>query len=492
MNGNTGMGGNQGKWGNNNVGSGDYVKKADCESESSGEGVGNTGNYPKWNHKDNVGTGSGYDTKKHYGGNNNVNTGNYYSNKWNYNNNGNTMITGNPTNSSNGINTKITGPWPKSGKKEETVFVSVNETFYYEYTVTNFDCKIQIRILDQNLKCWEFVFKQNNTMVLIDAIYNIILVQEVDSTGAILSLYVITINYDRYMCAFSIDSFAVNSYVDDGFFYFDKPWYIGEILEYNPIENWIAIIKISADAVDIYKINIDQKINVLLTVGWFKIKNGEVIDGGNSRVLYDKKNDQLLVDTRNCRIGQDDPTVYKRVPICDLVKLPLYKGQGTTVNYVSWYFQYLSKSPCGQYLTTFLYQGYGDLPIINPVSLKSTCPIIYKYDDYSFFAAITDCDIYLTTVDLNEETNTYDVFSGLLSKTCYDAKKRAEIVRDWSQAVEIVFVEGTFYLLTKNKFIVYTDCPAQWNKVYENDCIYSNGDATVTLFRQIKLYLKRK
>ena len=79
MNGNTGMGsGYQGKWSNNNVGSGDYVKKTDCESERSGEGVGNTGNYPKWNHKKNGETGSGYDKK--YAGNN-MNTGNYYSNK---------------------------------------------------------------------------------------------------------------------------------------------------------------------------------------------------------------------------------------------------------------------------------------------------------------------------------------------------------------------------------------------------------------------------
>jgi hypothetical protein len=326
---------------------------------------------------------------------------------------------------------------------------------------------------------------------LIDAINNIILVQEVNSIGVILSLWVIEILYDSYACTFSIEYFAVNAIVDDEFFYYDEPWFIGEILEYNPIENWIAITKITKTEVDIYKINIDQKINVLLTVGWFKLKNEE-IDGGNSRVLYDSKNDQFLVDTLNCRKNFTDPTVYTRVPVCDLVKLPLYHGQGTTINFVSWYFQYLSKSTCGKYLTTFLYQGYGDLSIINPANLKSSCPIIYKYDDYSFFAAITDCDIYLTTVNLNEHKNNYDVFSGLLSNTCFDAKKRAEVVRDWSQAIEIVFIEGNFYLLTKNRFIVYSDCPAQWNKVYENDCIYSSGDSIVTLFKQIKLFLKRK
>ena len=109
------MGGNNGKWsGNNNVGSGSHIK-ADCESESTAE-VGNTGNKGVWSHKNNVGTGSGNDGKKpHYGGNN-VNTGNYYTNKYNKHGD-NTVIVGNPTNTSNGVNTKITGPWPKSGKK---------------------------------------------------------------------------------------------------------------------------------------------------------------------------------------------------------------------------------------------------------------------------------------------------------------------------------------------------------------------------------------
>lgn len=297
---NTGAGsGHQRKWGNNNVGSGDNVKKADCESESTGDQVGNTGNYPKWNHKDNVQTGSGYDNKKYHNGNN-----------------GNTVTTGNPTNTSNGINTQINGTWPKSGKKEETVFVSINDTFFYEYTVTNINCQIQIRILDQNLKCWEFTFKKDNTVVLIDAVNNIILIQEVNKNGAILSLWVIQIIYDRYMCSFSIDSFAVNSIVDDEFYYFEQPWFVGEIIEYNPVENWIVITKITKEDVNVYKINVRDRINVLLTVGWFNTLKGEVIDGGNSRVLYDKTNDQLMIDQLTCRVNFTDPTIYKRVPIC--------------------------------------------------------------------------------------------------------------------------------------------------------------------------------
>jgi len=46
--------------------------------------------------------------------------------------------------------------------------------------------------------------------------------------------------------------------------------------------------------------------------------------------------------------------------------------------------------------------------------------------------------------------------------------------------------------LTKNKFIVYSDCPTYWTKVYEVDCVNVNNDPTVTLFKQIDKYLDRK
>ena len=99
-------------------------------------------------------------------------------------------------------------------------------------------------------------------------------------------------------------------------------------------------------------------------------------------------------------------------------------------------------------LTTFLYQGYGDLPIINPQNLKSKCPIKIQADDYSFFAAITDRDIYLTTIDFSNATNKYDVYSNLLSQTCFNGKQRAKIVKDWRAAAKIFYIEGTFFLFT--------------------------------------------
>jgi len=125
------------------------------------------------------------------------------------------------------------------------------------------------------LKTWSFEFKKENEVQLIDAYNHIILVQEVSPTGDILSLWVIQIFYDAEKCKFWIDSFAVNSIVDDEFFYFDAPWWVPEILEYNPIENWISIPKVTKNDINIYKINVGQQINVLITVGWFGFTKGE-------------------------------------------------------------------------------------------------------------------------------------------------------------------------------------------------------------------------
>ena len=56
----------------------------------------------------------------------------------------------------------IVGQWPRADRKQETVFVDIDASTFYEYTVTNKDCKLQIRIVDQNSKCWEFEFKRFN------------------------------------------------------------------------------------------------------------------------------------------------------------------------------------------------------------------------------------------------------------------------------------------------------------------------------------------
>lgn len=145
----------------------------------------------------------------------------------------------------------------------------------------------------------------------------------------------------------------------------------------------------------VYKINVGQRINVFFTVMNYEFK-GERITGGNGHVLYDQKNDQLMIDTHNCR-KPDDPTVFSRVPICELTKLPLF-ANGGTYNLVGWYFEYVSSSKDRKSLTAFLFEGKGDQPIQGQVSLKSDKPIKIWSDDYNYFIAVTHCDVYLVNV----------------------------------------------------------------------------------------------
>lgn len=132
---------------------------------------------------------------------------------------------------------------------------------------------------------------------------------------------------------------------------------------------------------------------------WF-YKNGEVITGGNSRVLFNEAKNEFLVDTMNC-LTPGVPAVYNRVPVSNLTCYPLYPCNSRIYNLVGYNFQYVSQSDNKKSLTTFMYRGYGDLPILGAAYLKSKCPIRILADDFNFFIAITDCDIYLSNVYYN-------------------------------------------------------------------------------------------
>jgi hypothetical protein len=108
-------------------------------------------------------------------------------------------------------------------------------------------------------------------------------------------------------------------------------------------------------------------------------------------VLFDETKNQFLVDTLNC-ITTGVPTIYDRVPVCDLTCYPLYHDN-RIYSLVGYNFQYASQSENKKSLTTFLYRGYGDLPILGAANLKSKHPIKIFADDFSFFLAITDCDL---------------------------------------------------------------------------------------------------
>ncbi len=139
-------------------------------------------------------------------------------------------------------------------------------------------------------------------------------------------------------------------------------------------------------------------------------------------------------------------------------------------------------------MTTFLYQGYGDQQIVGNTFLKSKKPIRIIADDYNFFIAITDCDIYLTNVFWNSENSTYSTFANTLSSVCASPAKRREIYEDWSNIEIIVFIENKFYFISCDKFFVYGINPQYFTKIYEADCVNNNDDLWARLFVEIKKY----
>ncbi len=90
----------------------------------------------------------------------------------------------------------------------------------------------------------------------------------------------------------------------------------------------------------VYKINVAQKLNTLLAVGWFYF-HGKVITGGNTYVLYDQNGNQILIDQHTCRPDGDTPSVYKKVNMKKLTGLPIY-NKNRVFNMAGSYFQYVS------------------------------------------------------------------------------------------------------------------------------------------------------
>ena len=189
----------------------------------------------------------------------------------------------------------------------------------------------------------------------------------------------------------------------------------------------------------------------------------------------------------NC-VTANTPAVYNKVPVSNLTCFPLYPCNSRVYNLIGYNFQYVSQSKNKKSMTTFLYRGYGDLPILGAAYLKSKCPIRIVTDEYNFFIAITDCDIYLSNVYWDNNTSSYQYFADTLSNVCISPKERAKIFRDWKDIEVIVFIDQKFYFISCGKFFVYGIHPRYFTKLFEADCINNNKDPYARLFIEIEKY----
>ncbi len=121
--------------------------------------------------------------------------------------------------------------------------------------------------------------------------------------------------------------------------------------------------------------------------------------------------------------------------------------------------------------------------------MESKHPIRILSDNYNFFVAISDCDIYLANVYWSEASSMYMTFAGTLSDTINYPSKREEVLRDWSKAENIVFIDGKFYFIAGDNFYVYGTYPKYFTKLYETSCTNNKENQTARLFLEIKKYL---
>jgi hypothetical protein len=252
---------------------------------------------------------------------------------------------------------------------------------------------------------------------------------------------------------------------------------------------FLAVVDENCKQLNVYKINIAEKLNSLNDARWFT-KCGEVVTGGNSRVLFDQAHNQFLVDSMNC-VTAATPAVYTKVPVSNLTCYPLYPCNSRVYNLIGYNFQYVSQSENKKSMTTFLYRGYGDLPILGAAYLKSRHPIRIITDEFNFFIAITDCDIYLSNVYYDTTNSSYQYFANTLSNVCMSPKERAAIYRDWKNIEVIVFIDQKFYFIARGKFFVYGIKPRYFTKLFEADCINNNKDMYARLFTEIEKYNAR-
>lgn len=154
---------------------------------------------------------------------------------------------------------------------------------------------------------------------------------------------------------------------------------------------------------DIYAIDLANRGNIMIVVGYFYYSKTlrEKITGGNSRVLVEATTDSLWFNTGNIATV-NVASVFNKVKVSSLTCYPIYKQSSRSYSFLSSYFQYVSMSSDGLNMTTFIYRDYVQTTkIYGEASLSSCQPIKIFSDEQTFFLAVADNDIYVSTVTYN-------------------------------------------------------------------------------------------
>lgn len=101
----------------------------------------------------------------------------------------------------------------------------------------------------------------------------------------------------------------------------------------------------------------------------------------------------------------------------------MYKLRGT-------YFRYVSVSTDQKNMSTFVYHGYTSdkTAISGEASLTSSTPIKFFSDQYTFFVAVSDNDVYTTVMLFDSVSNSYIAWSRTFKKSIVNNTLRASYI----------------------------------------------------------------
>lgn len=257
-------------------------------------------------------------------------------------------------------------------------------------------------------------------------------------------LLLVTKTVTQNVEVYSLDSFAVNSLVDNEGSQFNNFYVLKNIVEYNEVNNFLYVTMDSATDSFIYAIDLANRGNIMLVTGYFYYATipRESITGGNSRVLVEANTDTFWFNAGNL-VNTYVATIYNKVSASSLTPYPIYPQTSRTFSFLSSYFQYFSLSADNLNLTTFIFKDYVQTTkIYAEASINSTAqPIRILSDQQTFFLAIADNDIYMSVVKWNPIYLDYSIFWIKLSMFTSDQSLRTKWLGVFNSIVVAMLVK---------------------------------------------------
>lgn len=140
-------------------------------------------------------------------------------------------------------------------------------------------------------------------------------------------------------------------------------------------------------------------------------------------------------------------------------------------------------------MSTFIYEGYGyeKCPITGEFNVKSSTPFKFFTDEWNYFVAIGDYDVYISVIKYDEHKKVRYPWSTSLKEFIPDKKLQRDYIKILSQAIAVIHHNEEIFFLTTTKFYAI----GHNKKVYERTlakALTKYDDIEYVLAKQMKEY----